>query len=132
MASLDLMSVGLAYDGVGVAVLGYAFFRTGVSSLYLNSVTFWGGNRGVLEASVAGRTDGVTGTALLVVGFVLQWLGVNDVYRTFVGGALVVLLATFLVGYVLIMRRSAINYQLRKADEFAAKWKEEGKAEKTK
>ncbi|MBI3916891.1 MAG: hypothetical protein HY322_07780 [Betaproteobacteria bacterium] len=120
---LDLNSVGLVYDGIGVSILGYAFFSTKISAFFLNSQTFYGGNAGVLEAGIETRTDGITGTALLIVGFVLQWLGANNYKWDAAGLFLLGFLALFLLCYFLFFKKKATKFQLRKAKEFEEKWK---------
>ena len=58
-------AIGLAYDGVGIAVLGFAFFSRSIPAMMIESGTYWGGNDALLESLVRSRTDGVTGTARL-------------------------------------------------------------------
>lgn len=121
---LSLTSVGLFYDGAGVAILGYAFFATPVSALFLNSQTFYGGNAGVLQAGVGTRTDGITGTVLLLAGFTLQWFGANNYNSRLVGVVLLVFLASFLLCYFLFLKTKVVKFQLRRAREFEEKWKQ--------
>ena len=42
---LQLNSVGLAFDGLGVAILGFAFFAKSLPALIVESGTYWGGTR---------------------------------------------------------------------------------------
>ena len=67
-----LTAVGLAYDGFGIVILGFAFFSKSIQSMMIESGTYYGGNNALLESLIQARTDGVSGTTLLVAGFVLQ------------------------------------------------------------
>ena len=119
----SLTSIGLAYDGFGVAILGYAFFSTRAATIFLNSRTFYRGNRGMLQAGMKTRTDGITGTILLVIGFILQLLGAHSFSLSRIGQILLGLLFLFLVCYGLFIRTLAVKYQLKKAAEFEKEWK---------
>lgn len=112
---LNLMAAGLAFDGFGVLVLAYAFFVRSIDSLATESGTYYGGNNALLSSLIQARTDGIVGTLLLVIGFVLQWLAAVGISEPKVAGILYVLLAVLLAGYLGAIRRILVSRQFRRA-----------------
>lgn len=110
-----LSACGLAFDGFGVAVLGYAFFSRTLKSLETESGTYWGGNNALLESLIQSRTDGISGTLLLVVGFVLQWFGAVGAEEWLVAAILYAVLALLLLGYFCGGRKALVERQLQTA-----------------
>jgi len=109
-----LTAVGLAYDGIGVTILGFAFFSKSIKSMMIESGTYWGGNNALLESLVHARTDGVTGTALLVIGFILQWLGSLGIVYEFAGKILLGILVFGVLLYIIFLRKKLISFQIAK------------------
>lgn len=105
-------SVGLLYDGVGVAILGFAFFSKSIKEMMVESGTYWGGNDALLQSLVHTRTDGITGTAFLLIGFLLQWLGSFGIRWEFLGEALLIVLVVASLSYVLLFRKQLISLQM--------------------
>lgn len=126
-----LSSVGLAYDGVGVAIIGLAFFSKTIRRMLEEAGTLYGGNNALLESLIQSRTDGVTGTVLLVGGFFLQWLGVWSVNVTseILGKYLLAALAIWVILYFSYLRKTIIAKQLEKASKLkeASRLKEASK-----
>ena len=111
-------SIGLTFDGVGVAILGFAFFAAKTSSFFLNAATFVGANPMAMEDGITARTDGIAGTILLFVGFILQVLGANGVACEIAAKILYSFLAVIVICYFLIIRKKLISHQMKKAKEF--------------
>jgi len=113
---LSLASVGLAYDGIGVTILGFAFFSKSIKSMMIESGTYWGGNNALLESLIQARTDGVTGTSFLVAGFFLQWLGSLGVANKPTGITLLFILVFIILLYVSFLRDKLISMQVAKGE----------------
>ena len=64
---------GLILDVCGVLLLGFAFFLKTTDSMIEESGTTWDSKAYITV--VAGKCDGIFGTALLFLGFVYQALG---------------------------------------------------------
>lgn len=122
---LTLTAVGLAYDGIGVTILGFAFFSKSIKSMMVESGTYWGGNNALLESLVHARTDGVTGTTLLVVGFILQWLGSIGVACESAGKVLLIILFVSIILYIIYLRKKLISLQVSKGEAMRRKQREE-------
>lgn len=108
----QLSSVGLLYDGVGVVALGFAFFLKSVKAMMVESGTYWDGNDALLRSLIQQRTDGVVGTSLLVIGFLLQWFGSLGVRCDLVGKLLLIVLVAASFAYVLFLRKKLISLQV--------------------
>lgn len=111
-----LTAVGLAYDGFGVVILGFAFFSKSMESMMTESGTYWGGNNVLLKSLIQSKVDGVTGTTLLVVGFILQWFGSINVGSEVVGQYLLGFLIATLLIYIIYLRNKLISSQLKKGE----------------
>lgn len=98
-----------------MAVLGYAFFSRTLKSLETESATFYGGNNALLESLIQSRTDGISGTFLLVVGFVLQWFGAVGVEQWCIAVMLYTVLTMLLLIYFCGGRRVLIERQSQRA-----------------
>lgn len=112
---IQLGSVGLIYDGVGVVVLGFAFFLKSVKEMMVESGAYWDGNDALLQSLIHQRTDGVVGTSLLLVGFLLQLLGTLGMQCKLAGELLLVFLAAGCVAYVLYLRKKLIAIQVARS-----------------
>lgn len=108
--------VSLAYDGFGVAILGFAFFSKSLEALMMESGTYFGGNDAVLESFIQSRTDGVAGTLLLIAGFVFQWLSSVGITSDVVGKILFAVLTVILLLYVVFLRTKLISLQVSAGD----------------
>jgi len=95
-----LGSVGLLYDGAGVVALGFAFFLKSTKAMMVESGTYWGGNDALLESLIQQRTDGVAGTILLFVGFLLQWSSSLGMHSDQSGKILFIILIVVSLTYV--------------------------------
>jgi hypothetical protein len=120
----SLTSVGLVFDVVGVIGLGAAFFLKSPESLSVESGNFFGGNNATLKSRAASQCDGVFGTSMLVIGFVLQLCGVNGIQSS--GGAqiLYVVLILFTLFYVGFARTSFVEDRVKKAKAKATRVKD--------
>lgn len=107
-------SIALLYDGLGVAVLGFAFFSKSIKEMMVESGTYYGGNDALLQSLVHTRTDGVTGTVLLLIGFFLQLFGSFGILFEFLGETLFVVLIVFFLSYVIFLRKKLISVQMAK------------------
>lgn len=110
----QISSVGLLYDGVGVTILGFAFFSKSIKEMMVESGTYYGGNNALLQSLIHTRTDGITGTILLLIGFFLQWFGSLGVHYEFLGEILFIVLVAVLFCYVLFIRKALISLQMSK------------------
>ena len=99
----QLSTIGLAYDGVGVAILGFAFFSKSLDAQIVESGTYYGGNDAVLRSLIQSQTDGVVGTILLLTGFMLQLLASVGVRCELFGQILAVFLLVAGIGYFLFL-----------------------------
>jgi len=100
---------------MGVAILGFAFFSKSLSALIVESGSYWGGNNALLESLIQSQADGVAGTFLLLVGFVLQFLGSLGIQCEIAAQLSWSVLAILLVAYVTIVRRRLVAGRLRRA-----------------
>ena len=105
------------YDGIGVAIIGYAFFSKSVETITEESSTYWNANSSLLRSIVQARTDGVTGTILLFTGFVLQWLGSMGIQCEFASQILLGVLAVAILVYFIGLRTYFIGKQVAKAQD---------------
>ena len=112
-----LNSVGLVYDGFGVAILGYAFFSKTVAVMVEESSTYHGANDYLLRSLIHSRTDGVTGTIFLVTGFLLQWLGSLGIRCILASQILLAVLAVALLSNFLFLRKFCIEKQVSVAND---------------
>ena len=119
----NFTAIGLTYDVVGVAILGFAFFSTPISAIFLNSRHFHGGNNGVLNAGIEIKTDGITGTAILFIGFVFQFLGAAACSSEIISQLFLLFLLIFLISYFVFLRKSIFKYFERRAKAFEEKWR---------
>ncbi len=71
----ELVAIGLAYDIVGVIVLGWTLALSPSEVLKAQAGTFYNFNQELLRALVAQRIDARFGLSLLVLGFALQLVG---------------------------------------------------------
>ena len=115
MAYLQLNSVGLAFDGFGIVILGYAFFSKSLDTMAIESGTYYGGNTTFLQSLVQVKVDGVVGTSLLLFGFIFQWLFAVGVRSSPVATVLYPSLVVFLAVYFCGLRKAIIKWQLKKA-----------------
>lgn len=120
---VGLTVIGLAYDAAGVVVIGFAFFSAKVSALFLNSQTFYGGNPDILVSGIKTRTDGIVGTVLLVLGFVLQILGTYNAQVPYMTSLALIVLVLFLVCYWAFLRKRLVAHQQKLAERFEQAWK---------
>ena len=109
---LQLNSVGLLYDGAGVIALGFAFFLKSIKAMTVESGSYWGGNNALLGSLIQQRTDGVAGTLLLIVGFLLQWFGFLGLRSDLGGGILLIVLVAVSLAYVLFLRKKLMSLQM--------------------
>lgn len=117
----QLSTIGLTYDGVGVAILGFAFFSKSLDALIVESGTYYGGNNAALESLIQSQTDGVTGTILLLTGFILQLLASIGVRCELAGQLLAVFLLVAGIGYFLFLRRTIVGRRFQKAKQLRQK-----------
>lgn len=73
--ALTLPAIGLLYDAAGVLALGVAFFGKRRSTIQAESETRFDYNQDLMVALITSRVDGIFGSTLLLIGFVLQFLG---------------------------------------------------------
>jgi hypothetical protein len=106
-----LNSVGLIYDGVGVVILGFAFFTKSVKAMTVESGTYYGGNDALLKSLIQSRTDGMVGTLVLFLGFLFQFLGAVGVECVTVAKGFMVGLLVMLIGYVFFIRKRFVDSQ---------------------
>ena len=109
-------AVGLAFDGIGVAILGYAFFSKSVAAMMVESGSYYGGNDALLYSLIQSRTDGVAGTALLIAGFILQWFGFIGIASVVVGQLLLAVLVILLLLYSIFLRNRLISIQVSRGE----------------
>lgn len=104
---LQFTPCGLILDAVGVLLLGFAFFLKTTESMIEESGTTWDSKAYITV--VAGKCDGIFGTALLFLGFVYQTLGyigmqsISIVLATYSG------LVIFLLAYIAFLRDKLIR-----------------------
>ena len=110
----QLGTVGLIYDGLGIVVLGYAFFSKTIKEMMVESGTYYNGNNALLQSLIHTRTDGVTGTVLLLIGFLLQLFGSLGIRCAWLGETLVFILAAISFAYALFLRKKIISIQVSK------------------
>lgn len=113
--ALETTASGLLFDLAGVILLGFAFFFKTLESIKQESqVNYYGCNPHIVRNIIASKLDGMTGTLLLAIGFVLQFLGVLKISNScFVVGSYIFLLL-FLVSYFAGIRQKAINTLVNK------------------
>ena len=121
----QLNSVGLLYDGFGVVILGYAFFSKTIKEMMVESGTYYGGNNALLNSLIHTRTDGVTGTTFLVVGFILQWTASVGIQCIVAGQILLAFLLASLIAYALLIRKYLIKKQTAKGIELREQRRDE-------
>ena len=106
---LQFTACGLIFDAIGVLLLGFAFFFKTKESISQEAGTYFNSNPYVLRSIVASKFDGMTGTALLFIGFVLQVFGYagweNEVVLVFSYLVLVV----FVFTYFAVLRKKSID-----------------------
>lgn len=110
---LSLASVGLIFDAAGVIALGYAFFVRPNKVTLDENWAYVDANIPDLRHAMESRMDGMFGTALLLVGFVVQLLSVMDVQSKTVSVLLLAVLFLIIVLYVTIVRRHIVNRRLK-------------------
>lgn len=94
---------GLLFDVSGVLLLGFAFFLKTTESMIEESGTTWDSKAYITV--VAGKSDGIFGTALLFLGFVYQALGYAGVESTSTVLLSYLALLVFLLAYFGFLRR---------------------------
>ena len=109
-------AVGLAFDGIGVAILGYSFFAKSIRNLKDESDPHWDSNRDLLASLIQARTDGISGTSLLFTGFILQWFGTLGFASDIAGNIFFVGLFMFLSLYFGFLRKRLISIQVAKSE----------------
>jgi hypothetical protein len=107
-----LGSVGLLYDGAGVVALGFSFFLKSTKAMMVESGTYYGGNDALLESLIQQRTDGVTGTLLLMVGFLLQWFASLGMHSDQSGKILFIVFIVISLAYVAFLRGKLMSLQI--------------------
>jgi hypothetical protein len=107
-----LSSVGLLYDGAGVVALGFAFFLKTTKAMMVESGTYYDGNDALLESLIQQRTDGVAGTLLLMVGFLLQWFASLGAHSDQSGKILFIVLILISLAYVAFLRGKLMSLQV--------------------
>ncbi len=113
MRFLLLNSVGLVFDGVGVVILGFAFFTRSVKAMAVESGTFYDGNDALIKSLIESRTDGIAGTLVLLLGFVLQLLSAIGVECVVAAKVLLVSLVGLMLIYCFLIRSRLVNKQLQ-------------------
>ena len=99
-------TLGLMYDALGISILGLPAFLRTKHDLKREAETHVGYNSAVLENAILLRMDTAIGTAMLVVGFIFQFLGSIGVRLSIsVGWLAVIGLAAFPLLYWLVWRR---------------------------
>ena len=68
----NLQFIGLIYDAVGILVLGIPFVTKSLDTVLEEAGTSWDYSPPIARSQVLQRLDTRIGTALLVVGFLLQ------------------------------------------------------------
>jgi len=71
---LTLNAIGLAYDIVGVLILGLTLALTRSVTLFDQSGTYWDANPNLFYALILQRHDARVGLAFLIFGFSAQFL----------------------------------------------------------
>jgi hypothetical protein len=71
-ALLTFSAVGLAYDGVGVTILGLASLLERPRDTLKQSQNYWEGNDPLLQRLVTSKYDITAGSIMLLIGFLLQ------------------------------------------------------------
>ena len=123
----QLGSVGLVYDVLGVTIFGIAFFTKSLDALIVESGTYYGGNNAALESLIQSQTDGVTGTIILFVGFLLQFLGSVGLHCELAGKILAVILVVMCVSYFGFLRKRMVGYRFQKAKQLRQQQEQESK-----
>jgi len=99
---LGFTPCGLILDASGVVLLGFSFFLKNAKSMIEESGTTWDST--AYRAVAFGKTDGISGTALLFLGFLYQFLGYVGISSTLIVAASYAALAVFMVLYVVWLR----------------------------
>jgi len=113
----QLNAIGLVYDGVGVAILGFAFFSKSLDALLKESNAYYGGNAHLQKSLIQSQVDGITGTIFLFLGFILQFLGSVGVRCDLAGQILVVCLIVAAICYFPFLRPKISERRCKKANE---------------
>lgn len=109
----QLNSVGLLYDGAGIVALGSAFFAKSYGDVIEECATYPGGNGPQMRALIEQRTDGRAGTAFLLVGFILQFVGSFPVHEDTIGSILICVLAITALSYLIFLRKMLVDHHFR-------------------
>ena len=100
----DLQAVGLLYDVAGVGILGWSLAFRSRRAIAALSATRWDVNPNVAEDTVKAKVDMRTGTSVLVLGFLMQIVGIDSLVPEIpweVGGVLVVGISVIVVTYLI-------------------------------
>ena len=114
-------TAGLAYDVVGVSLLGWAFFSKTVKAMAEESKSGWDSNSRVLHSLARSRTDSIMGTLLLAWGFTLQWCGSLDMRNEEVVAWLWGLLLVGVLIYLVWLRQWLIGRQISQGESILRK-----------
>ncbi|MFT6046291.1 MAG: hypothetical protein ACI9WC_001996 [Arenicella sp.] len=112
--ALTITTIGLLFDAVGVTFLAISFYEQTPERLALSDVVKYYGNQAVLRNLCIARTDGLTGTVLLVLGFMIQFIGQFGFESEIVEIIFVLGLIVFLCGYRLSLRQKFIDAQYKR------------------
>lgn len=110
----SFVACGLAFDVVGIVLLGAAFFFKTKKSIRQEAGTYWDANPYLLKSIIASKFDGMAGTLYLFVGFTFQFLGASEFHNEkFVFWAYIVGLVA-LMFYLYFARKMAVNSWYKK------------------
>ena len=113
MPKLDLQTIGLTYDLVGILILGYPLVMKGMKSIISRSGTYWDNNPHEVRRMLEERIDVGLGTLVLVVGFGMQIVAVQCAVAMspVLGWSLIAALIVCLVAYLAWIRRFVLARQ---------------------
>ena len=89
---MNLQIAGLIFDATGIMILGLPALVRPVKQISEQAGTYWDGNLHLAMALAFSRVDTGTGSVLLIIGFPLQIISLNDVKSSL---AIVVMLYGF-------------------------------------
>ena len=93
----NLQMIGLAYDVVGIAVLGIPAVRRMSTEIAAQVGTSWNYNSELAKGLSDARVDTVFGSCLLIIGFIIQAAGVWGFQGTWICGVLLLGLLVLLI-----------------------------------
>ena len=81
---MNLQIAGLIFDATGIMILGLPSLVRPVKQISEQAGTYWDGNLHLAMALASSRVDTATGSVLLLIGFLLQVVSLNNVEASLV------------------------------------------------